>query len=75
MASSSSLGVSLLSKHQVFISFRGGELRRNFVGFLARALKQNGVNFFIDDHGKRGEDLENLFKRNEESSIALVFYI
>ncbi|VVB12353.1 unnamed protein product [Arabis nemorensis] len=73
-SSSSSLGVSLLSRHQVFISFRGGELRRSFIGFLTGALRQHGVNFFIDEHEKRGEDLEKLFMRIEESSIALVIF-
>ncbi|VVB12352.1 unnamed protein product [Arabis nemorensis] len=73
-SSSTTLGVSVLSPHQVFISFRGGELRRNFVGFLTGALKQNGVNFFVDEHEKRVEDLEMLFKRIEGSTIALVIF-
>ncbi|CAH8278240.1 unnamed protein product [Arabidopsis lyrata] len=69
------MSTSLLSNvnegPQVFINFRGEELRRPFVSHLHEALRNVGINAFIDSDEDPGEDLENLFKRIEESEIAL----
>ncbi|XP_010554956.2 PREDICTED: disease resistance protein LAZ5-like [Tarenaya hassleriana] len=59
---------------QVFINFRGEDLRYGFVSHLEEALKRRHINFFIDKHEERGKDLETLFKRIEESSIALAIF-
>lgn len=74
-ASSSSSGMGLRStRPQVFINFRGEELRRGFIGFLEPALKNENINVFIDELELRGRDLQNLFVRIEESKIALVIF-
>ncbi|CAH2046355.1 unnamed protein product [Thlaspi arvense] len=61
-------------QHQVFVNFRGDELRCGFVSHLVEALKRHGTNVFIDKFEKKGEDLTNLFVRIEESTIALVIF-
>ncbi|XP_023638324.1 uncharacterized protein LOC17885118 isoform X2 [Capsella rubella] len=60
--------------HQVFINFRGEELRNNFVSHLADALERHRIKLFIDTYEQRGKDLNNLFVRIEESSIALAIF-
>ncbi|EOA12670.1 hypothetical protein CARUB_v10027808mg, partial [Capsella rubella] len=59
---------------QVFINFRGIELRRNFISFLHAALVNASINVFIDEDELLGSDLVNLLKRIEESEIALVIF-
>ncbi|EFH39774.1 hypothetical protein ARALYDRAFT_916997 [Arabidopsis lyrata subsp. lyrata] len=59
---------------QVFINFRGDQLRNNFVGYLRHALRISKINVFIDNEEQRGEDLNTLFKRIEESQIAIVVF-
>lgn len=61
-------------QHQVFINFRGDELRKNFISHLVEALQRNEINFFTDKQEKKGEDLSNLFNRIEESKIALAVF-
>ncbi|XP_048626995.1 disease resistance-like protein CSA1 [Brassica napus] len=64
----------LVPHHQVFLNFRGEELRDGFVSYLETALKNAGINVFIDKNEMRGEDLTVLFRRIEESKIALVVF-
>ncbi|XP_010445820.1 PREDICTED: protein PHLOEM PROTEIN 2-LIKE A5-like [Camelina sativa] len=64
----------LVPCHQVFVNFRGAELRHNFISHLEPALKTVGINVFVDNNEKRGEDLTALFRRIEESKIALVVF-
>ncbi|EOA15106.1 hypothetical protein CARUB_v10028474mg [Capsella rubella] len=59
---------------QVFISFRGRDVRKNFVSFLAPALREANINVFIDEDEFLGADLVNLLKRIEESEIAIVIF-
>ncbi|KAL1212262.1 Vesicle-associated protein 1-4 [Cardamine amara subsp. amara] len=59
---------------QVFINFRGDQLRNNFIGYLVDALQRSEINVFIDNHEQRGEELNNLFKRIEDSGIAIVVF-
>ncbi|EOA14869.1 hypothetical protein CARUB_v10028195mg [Capsella rubella] len=61
-------------QYQVFINFRGVKLRDGFLGFLVDALLKENVNVFIDDHELRGRDLDHLFKRIEESRVALTIF-
>ncbi|KAE8669357.1 hypothetical protein F3Y22_tig00112249pilonHSYRG00351 [Hibiscus syriacus] len=57
MASSSSSSSSQL-KYQVFLSFRGEDTRLNFTSHLLKALKDTGMNVFIDeDKLEKGEQL------------------
>lgn len=55
----------------MFINFRGKELRKNFVSHLYKALRQSGINAFIDSDMVVGDKLTTLFKTIEESKIAL----
>lgn len=61
-------------QHQVFINFRGDELRKNFISHLVEALQRSEINFFTDKQEKKGEDLSNLFNRIEEAKIALAVF-
>lgn len=61
-------------KHQVFINFRGAQLRHSFVSHLVDALERHGVSFFVDANQSKGEKLEKNFNRIEESKIALVVF-
>ncbi|XP_010494627.1 PREDICTED: disease resistance protein RPS4-like [Camelina sativa] len=58
-------------QHQVFINFRGKELRRNFISHLERALRKESINVFIDNHERMGRDLRILFTRIQESKIVV----
>ena len=64
----------LVPHHKVFLIFRVEELRDGFVSYLETALKNAGINVFIDKNEMRGEDLTVLFRRIEESKIALVVF-
>ncbi|KAG7567538.1 NB-ARC [Arabidopsis thaliana x Arabidopsis arenosa] len=72
--SESSAMVTYDQKHQVYINFRGMDTRHHFVSHLKHALKMNGVSFFLDEMEVKGVDLGNLFKRIEESKLALVIF-
>ncbi|CAF1780967.1 BnaC09g40030D [Brassica napus] len=61
-------------QEQVFINFRGVELRYNFVSHLTNNLKRNGINAFIDTDEDMGKELNVLLKRIEESKIALAIF-
>ncbi|KAF3485432.1 hypothetical protein F2Q69_00055335 [Brassica cretica] len=61
-------------QHQVFVNFRGLDLRFGFLSHLVEALQRHGINVFIDSLERKGEDLINLFARIEESTIALVIF-
>lgn len=77
MASSSSSKFKSCStppQDQVFINFRGVELRFNFVSHLSNALKRNGINAFIDTDENMGQHLNVLLERIERSKIALAVF-
>ncbi|KAL1209285.1 Disease resistance protein RBA1 [Cardamine amara subsp. amara] len=57
---------------QVFINFRGKDLRYGFASHLIDSLERHNIKFFIDTHEQKGRDLKHLFKRIEEATIALV---
>ncbi|KFK34401.1 hypothetical protein AALP_AA5G140300 [Arabis alpina] len=73
-ASSSSSKVNALPQHQVFVNFRGDELRLNFVSHLRNAFVRDGVNIFIDSNEEKGKPLNVLFDRIQESRIALAIF-
>lgn len=61
--------------HQVFINFRGSDVRQGFLSHLTSALKSNQINVFIDDHEDKGTNLDPLhLKRIEEASVALAIF-
>ncbi|KAA0047972.1 TMV resistance protein N-like [Cucumis melo var. makuwa] len=61
--------------YDVFLSFRGEDTRTNFTSHLDMALRQKGVNVFIDDKLERGEQIsETLFKSIQEALISIVIF-
>ena len=59
---------------QVFINFRGEEIRYGFLSHLVAAFELDGIYFFIDNYEQKGKDLTHLFKRIKESKIALAIF-
>ncbi|VVB07977.1 unnamed protein product [Arabis nemorensis] len=59
---------------QVFINFRGDDVRNNFVSFLAPALRSANINVFTDDDLPLGTDLAYLLTEIVQSEIALVIF-
>ncbi|MED6197459.1 hypothetical protein PIB30_056670 [Stylosanthes scabra] len=79
MASSSSSSSSLLDvpiKHDVFISFRGEDIRTNLLGHLRKELHRNYIDFFIDDVKIHpGDEISStLLHAIEGSLISLVIF-
>ncbi|KAF8087540.1 hypothetical protein N665_0579s0006 [Sinapis alba] len=74
MASSSSSSCSKPPQDQVFINFRGDELRCNFVSHLYNALKRKKINVFIDKNEKKGQQITSLLERIEGSKIAVAIF-
>ncbi|XP_039168362.1 disease resistance protein RUN1-like [Eucalyptus grandis] len=61
--------------YDVFLSFRGMDLRNNFVGHLYQALHRNGIYTFRDSEElKKGEQISLLMKAIEESYIAIIVF-
>lgn len=58
----------------VFLSFRGFDTRNNFTGHLQKALRLRGIDSFIDDKLRRGDNLTALFDRIEHSKIAIIVF-
>ncbi|KAJ7951605.1 Disease resistance protein (TIR-NBS-LRR class) family [Quillaja saponaria] len=72
----SSSGPSLPSpKYDVFISFRGKDIRNNFLSHLRAAFKRKKIDAYIDDRLKKGYDIRGaLFKAIEESRLSVVIF-
>ena len=76
-SSSSSSAASMIEgppQHQVFINFRGEELRHNFISHLETAFKNDEINYYIDTNETRSEHSEILFNRIDQSDIALAVF-
>ncbi|KAL8258448.1 hypothetical protein R6Q59_030489 [Mikania micrantha] len=73
MASSSS---SQSWNHDVFLSFRGEDTRKNFVDHLYMALVQQGIHTYKDDETlARGESIgPSLMKAIQESHIVVIMF-
>ncbi|XP_071686834.1 toll/interleukin-1 receptor-like protein [Rutidosis leptorrhynchoides] len=77
MASSSSYSHSASSTfYHVFLSFRGGDVRKTFVDHLYSALTDRPINVYKDDKAlPRGETIgPALFEAIEHSKIAVVVF-
>ncbi|KAG6599275.1 Disease resistance protein RUN1, partial [Cucurbita argyrosperma subsp. sororia] len=75
MAGSSVFSPNLKWSYDVFLSFRGEDTRSNFTSHLDMALRQKGVNVFIDDKLSRGEQIsESLFRSIEGALISIVIF-
>ncbi|XP_035542638.1 disease resistance protein RUN1-like [Juglans regia] len=73
-SSSSSSSPSICPwNHDVFLSFRGEDVRHNFISHLYQALYQRGINTYIDNNLERGEEISPaLFKAIEGSMISII---
>ncbi|XP_056163598.1 putative disease resistance protein At4g11170 [Syzygium oleosum] len=62
--------------YDVFLSFRGKDLRNNFISHLYKALDQNGIYTFIDSEElRRGDQISPaLMKAIEESCITIIVF-
>ncbi|KAK7294166.1 hypothetical protein RJT34_17050 [Clitoria ternatea] len=62
--------------HDVFLSFRGEDTRKNFVSHLYAALSNSGVNTFLDDEKiERGTQLvTEIWRAIEGSRICIVVF-
>ncbi|XP_059454809.1 disease resistance protein RPV1-like [Corylus avellana] len=59
--------------YDVFLSFRGEDTRKNFTGHLYTALRRNGINTFMDNNLRTGEEISlTLLKTIEESKISII---
>ncbi|KAI9079929.1 hypothetical protein K1719_038175 [Acacia pycnantha] len=73
-ASSSSSQVPC-GKYDVFISFRGPDVRSGFLSHLERELRRKNIDVYVDDRLERGEEISSsLVKAIEGSMIALVIF-
>ncbi|KAL1223951.1 Protein PHLOEM PROTEIN 2-LIKE A8 [Cardamine amara subsp. amara] len=59
---------------QVFINFRGRNVRNGFMSFLEPAMREANINVFVDKDEVVGTDLANLFVRIQESRVAVVIF-
>ncbi|XP_044511384.1 disease resistance-like protein DSC1 [Mangifera indica] len=76
MASSSSSSPTSETKYDVFLSFRGEDVRNNFTSHLYAALCRKQVETFIDEEGlKRGDEISPmLLKAIVESKISVIIF-
>ncbi|CAF1887935.1 unnamed protein product [Brassica oleracea var. botrytis] len=74
-SSSKIKGDAVTPQDQVFINFRGVELRYNFVSHLEKCLKRNAINAFTDTDEEMGQELNILLKRIEGSRITRASHI
>ncbi|XP_042962546.1 disease resistance protein RPV1-like [Carya illinoinensis] len=59
--------------HDVFLSFRGKDVRQKFISHLYHALYKRGINTYIDDELERGEEISQaLFQAIEGSMISII---
>ena len=73
-------GVSVSSStcrwdYDAFLSFRGEDTRNGFTGHLYRALYDKGINTFIDNDLRRGEEISSeLLKAIKSSRISIIIF-
>ncbi|KAL3739724.1 hypothetical protein ACJRO7_021055 [Eucalyptus globulus] len=62
--------------YDIFLSFRGTDVRNNFLGHLYRALDQRGIYTYIDSEElRKGEQIAPaLMKAIEKSHIAIIIF-
>ncbi|KAF5470116.1 hypothetical protein F2P56_010656 [Juglans regia] len=59
--------------HDVFLSFRGEDVRQKFISHLYHALHHRGINTCIDKNLERGEEISpEIFKAIERSMISII---
>ncbi|MED6197457.1 hypothetical protein PIB30_056668 [Stylosanthes scabra] len=75
-SSSSSLLNDSRIKHDLFVSFRGEDIRTSFLSHLRKELHRNSIDFFLDDEKIHpGDEVSStLLQAIEESLISLVIF-
>ncbi|XP_037493773.1 disease resistance protein RPV1 isoform X2 [Jatropha curcas] len=74
-AASSSSTSSQLKNQEVFINFRGKDIRDGFLSFLFESLKQKGIDTFKDENLQKGAEITPALKRTiQESYISIVIF-
>ncbi|KAI9073778.1 hypothetical protein K1719_044275 [Acacia pycnantha] len=64
-----------LEKYDVFINFRGSDIRYGFLSHLTKQLRQEGIDVYVDERLERGDEISTaLLKAIERSIIALVIF-
>lgn len=62
-----------LKKYDAFISFRGGDIRKSFLGYLHEALKNQNIEAYIDLYLKVGDEVgPAIVQAIEESHMSIV---
>lgn len=61
--------------YDVFLSFRGEDTRANFTSHLDMALRQRGINVFIDNKLASGEEISTSLLKSIEGSRILIVII
>ncbi|XP_068477392.1 toll/interleukin-1 receptor-like protein [Phaseolus vulgaris] len=66
---------TLQSKYDVFVSFRGPDVREGFLSHLIEALSLNQIASFVDDNIPKGHQISDVLLRAiEVSSIYLIIF-
>ena len=62
-------------KYDVFLSFKGEDTRASFTDHLHSALSRYGINTFIDDQLRRGQQISlELLQAIEESRFSIIIF-
>ncbi|GAU32113.1 hypothetical protein TSUD_357970 [Trifolium subterraneum] len=61
-------------KYDVFVNFRGSDIRDGFLAHLVKALSEKKIVTFVDYELKRGDEISALFDAIETSLISLVIF-
>ncbi|KAJ8759276.1 hypothetical protein K2173_006796 [Erythroxylum novogranatense] len=62
-------------KHHVFVSFKGEDTRHNFVCHLYDALSRKGLNTFVDNQLRRGEEINTaLLQAIHHSKVSIIIF-
>ncbi|RYQ88846.1 hypothetical protein Ahy_B09g095802 isoform E [Arachis hypogaea] len=66
---------ALKIKYDVFVSFRGPDIRRGFLSHLVDALSRKKINGFVDDKIEVGDEIpKSLIRAIKASLISLVIF-
>ncbi|XP_020887724.1 vesicle-associated protein 1-4 [Arabidopsis lyrata subsp. lyrata] len=68
MAVSSFSDEEIPPQHQVFINYRGDELRKSFLGFLVKAMRDANINVFTDEI----EVKVKMKERNDQDKLVVI---
>ncbi|KAK4259248.1 hypothetical protein QN277_005596 [Acacia crassicarpa] len=63
------------TKYHVFLSFRGEDTRQTFTSHLYKELRKIGIQTFMDDELRKGEEISPVLLRTiEESEISVIIF-